>query len=217
MNTPEAHEWAKDFENKSISELLDMPSPDGLGGEAQEAWWLARAAAIEALEEAEDAADAESAQSAPSEPASDAGDVIDAEELALAREEQAQQSSVVSRSSMFSNRAPALDDIAPAFARPHARAIRNDGDTEHLLNGLIAECHLLMRAVTLPSAMRAGDADTRQQFLRSAMDMAKVGAKVGRAVAKLRGAGVSTEIRQRHISERVYSGPAPLLENGAKT
>jgi hypothetical protein len=65
--------------------------------------------------------------------------------------------------------------------------------------------------------MRAGDADTRRQFLESAMSIAQVGAKVGRAVAKLRGAGVSTEIRQRHISERVYSGPAPLLENGAKT
>jgi hypothetical protein len=215
MNHPEAHEWAKDFENKSISELLDMPSPDGLNGEAQKAWWLARAAALEALEDAEDAA--ESAQSAPPEPAPDADDVIDAEELALAREEQAQQRTVVSRRSMFSAPAPILDESAPAFARPHARAIRNDGDTEHLLNGLIAECHLLMRAVTLPSAMRAGDADTRQQFLESAMNIAKVGAKVGRAVAKLRGAGVSTEIRQRHISERVYSGPAPLLENGAKT
>lgn len=216
MNHPEAREWAKDFENKDKSALLAMPFPEGLDTDALEAWWLARSAAIEALEEAEDAAEAESAQRAPSEPAP-ATDVIETEELVLAREEQAQQCAVAGRVSMFSDPAPVLDDIAPAFARPPARAIRNDGDTEHLLNGLIAECHLLMRAVTLPSAMRAGDADTRQQFLRSAMDMAKVGAKVGRAVAKLRGAGVSTEIRQRHISERVYSGPAPLLENGAKT
>jgi len=143
----------------------------------------------------------------------ESGPAVD--EQVLAREEQAQQCEVVGRASPFSDPAPALDDIAPAFARPQARAVRNDGDTEQLLNGLIAECHLLMRAVTLPSAMRAGDADTRQQFLRSAMEMAKVGAKVGRAVAKLRGAGANTEIRQRHISERVYTGP--LLENGAKT
>jgi hypothetical protein len=215
MNHPEARQWAKDFENKDKSELLAMPFPEGLDAAAMEAWWLARSDAIEALDDAEDAA--ETAQSAPSEPAPDAHDIIDAEELALAREEQAQQRAVVGRQSMFSDPAPVLDDVAPAFARPHARAIRNSGDTEHLLNGLIAECHLLMRAVTLPSAMRAGDADTRRQFLESAMDMARVGAKVGRAVAKLRGAGVSTEIRQRHISERVYSGPAPLLENGAKT
>jgi len=217
MNHPEAHEWAKDFENKSVSELLDMPSPEGLSGEACEAWWLARAAAIEALEEAEDA-EAENAQSAPSEPAPDADDIIEAEELALAREEQAQQRTVVSRRSMFSAPAPILDESAPAFARPHARAIRNDGDTEHLLNGLIAECHLLMRAVTLPSAMRAGDADTRQQFLESAMNIAKVGAKVGRAVAKLRGAGSGNSFHQKVTVEHAgQMGGGMLLENGAKT
>ena len=210
MDKTEARDWAKDFENKDKSELLAMPLPEGLSNDGFDAWWLARADAIEALDDAEDTAAAR-----PSE--ADEGDVIEAEELALAREEQAQQVEVVSRKSMFSDPAPVLDDVAPGFARPHARAIRSDGDTEHLLNGLIAECHLLMRAVTLPSAMRAGDADTRQEFLKSAMDIAKVGAKVGRAVAKLRGAGANTEIRQRHISERVYSGPAPLFENGAKT
>ena len=211
MDQTEARDWAKDFENKGKSELLAMPVPLELSNDALDAWWLARERAIEALEEVEE----DAAQ--PSEIASDADNAIAAEELALAREEQAQQCAVVGRSSMFADPAPALDDIAPGFARPQARAIRNDGDTEHLLNGLIAECHLLMRAVTLPSAMRAGDADTRREFLKSAMDIAQVGAKVGRAVAKLRGAGVNTEIRQRHISERVYSGPAPLLENGAKT
>jgi hypothetical protein len=56
MDHPEALKWAKDFENKSVSELLDMPSPDGLSGEAQEAWRLARAAAIEALEDTEERA-----------------------------------------------------------------------------------------------------------------------------------------------------------------
>lgn len=211
MDNTEARDWAKDFENKEKSELLAMLVPEGLSNDAIDEWWLARERAIVALEDAADAA-------APiNSSASSADDVAAAEELALAREEQAQQSAVVSRSSPFSDPAPVLDDIAPGFARPHVRAIRNSGDTEHLLNGLIAECHLLMRAVTLSSAMRAGDADTRREFLNSAMSIAKVGAKVGCAVAKLRGAGVATEIRQRHISEHVYSGPAPLLENGAKT
>lgn len=202
MDNTEAQAWAKDFENKEKSELLAMISPEGLSKDDTDEWWHARGRAIDALEEAEE-------QAEHSDPVAN-DDAANAEELALAREEQAQQSEVAGRMSHYSYRAPALDDVAPGFARPQARAIRNDGDTEHLLNGLIAECHLLMRAVTLPSAMRAGDADTRREFLNSAMSIAKVGAKVGRAVAKLRGEGVSTEIRQRHISERVYSGPAPL-------
>lgn len=213
METEAAREWAQLFENKSESEILAMRVPLELSNEELDAWWLARERAIEALADAEESA----GQPDASEPASDAPDAMVVDELALAREEQAQNREVVGRMSMFSDPAPVLDDIAPGFARPQARAIRNDGDTEQLLNGLIAECHLLMRTVTLPSAMRAGDADTRREFLKSAMDIAQVGAKVGRAVAKLRGAGANTEIRQRHISERVYSGPAPLLENGAKT
>jgi hypothetical protein len=200
MTDTETQEWAKDFENKEKSELLAMISPEGLSKDAANEWWHARDRAIDALEEAEE-------QAEHSDPVAN-DDAAD--ELALAREERAQQGEVAGRMSHYSYRAPALDDVVPGFARPRARPIRNDGDTEHLLNGLIAECHLLMRTVTLPSAMRAGDADTRREFLNSAMSIAKVGAKVGRAVAKLRGAGVSTEIRQRHISERVYSGPAPL-------
>ena len=212
MDQTEARDWAKDFENKGKSELLAMPVPLELSNDALDAWWLARERAIEALEEVEE----DAAQ--PSEIASDADNAIAAEELALAREEQAQQCAVVGRSSMFADPAPALDDIAPGFARPQARAIRNDGDTEHLLNGLIAECHLLMRAVTLPSAMRSGDADTRRQFLDSAMSIAQVGAKIGRAVAKLRGAGAGNSFHQKVTVE--HAGPmggGMLLENGAKT
>ncbi|HSM96068.1 MAG TPA: hypothetical protein VLT91_08495 [Rhizomicrobium sp.] len=209
MDNTEAQDWAKDFENKEKSELLAMLAPEGLSGEAVEAWWLARARAIEAREDAEEAA----ARCDPS-----ASDAVEAEEHALAREEMAQQSQVVGRMSMFAEPAPVLDDIEPAFARPQARAIRNDGGTEHLLNGLIAECHLLMRAVTLPSAMRAGDADTRRQFLESAMRIAQVGAKIGRAVAKLRGAGAANSFHQKVTVEHAgQMGGGMLLENGAKT
>ena len=207
MTDTDARDWAKDFENKGEFELTAMMPPAGLDKAGRTEWRQARQRAIAALYEA----DGESYT-----PPDDA-ERVEAEELALAREEQAQRAAVFGRASPFSDPAPVLDSVAPAFARPQARAIRNDGDTEDLLNGLIAECHLLMRSVTLPSAMRAGDADTRRQFLDSAMSIAKVGAKIGHAVAKLRGAGAATEIRQRHISEHVYSGPAPLLENGAKT
>ncbi len=102
----------------------------------------------------------------------------------------------------------------PAIASHPAPEIRENGDTETLLNGLIAECHFLMREVALPSAVRVNDADTRVRFLRNAMDIAITGAKIGKSVARLRSAGVVSEIRQRHISERVVTTPAPLLENG---
>lgn len=109
------------------------------------------------------------------------------------------------------------DAIAAPFTPPRMREIPRDGDTEDLLNGLIAECHFLMREVSLPTAIQVLDATTRAQFLNTAMSLAQTGAKVGRTVAKLRGAGAVTEIRQRHISERVTTGPAPQIENGAKT
>ncbi len=107
---------------------------------------------------------------------------------------------------------------AVPFPHPRLRAIPREGDTEDLLNGLIAECHFLMREVALPTAIQVNDATTRAQFLGTAMSLAETGAKVGRIVAKLRGAGSVTEIRQRHISEQhVVNGPAPQIENGAKT
>ena len=136
-----------------------------------------------------------------------------AEERAIVLAEK-NQIAVAGRISPFSRVAPELDSVTP-FARPSARAIRNDADTEHLLNGLIAECHLLMRSVALPTAMRAADADTRNQFLGTAILLAKTGVRVGRAVAKVRGAGASTEFVQRDVRERYFS--APQFENGAKT
>lgn len=140
---------------------------------------------------------------------------ITAEERAIALAERGQEASVIGRHSPFSDPAPELDAVTP-FERPTARAIRNEGDTEHLLNGLIAECHLLMRSVAMPTAMRAIDADTRNQFLGTAINLAKVGAKVGRAVAKLRTSGANnTEFLQRDVRERYFS--ASQIENGAQT
>ena len=103
------------------------------------------------------------------------------------------------------------------FPHKRLREIPRDGDTEDLLNGLIAECHFLMRDVALPTAVQVRDATTRMQFLNTAMSLAETGAKVGRTVAKLRGAGAVTELRQRHIVEQVMATPAPQTEKGAKT
>lgn len=140
----------------------------------------------------------------------------DVEERALTQAEARQKGGVTGRMSIFSEVAPKLDAVTP-FARAPMRVIRNEGDTEHLLNGLIAECHLLMRSVALPTAMRSVDADTRNQFLGTAINLAKVGAKVGGAVAKLRGAGTVNEIRQRHVTEHVLTTPAPLSEKELRT
>lgn len=100
-----------------------------------------------------------------------------------------------------------------AFENPPHPEIRADLDTEKLLNGLIAECHLMMREVTLPSAIRAFDVESRQTALHTAMSFAETGASVGKTIAKLRSAGQVAEMRQRHIVERVVTQPLPR-ENG---
>lgn len=103
------------------------------------------------------------------------------------------------------------------FPHRRLREIPHDGDTEDLLNGLIAECHFMLREVALPSAIQVCDATTHIQLLNTAMLLAETGAKVGRVVAKLRSAGAVTEFRQRHILEQSVATPAAKTENGAKT
>jgi hypothetical protein len=89
---------------------------------------------------------------------------------------------------------PATAATDAPFATPGKVTIRREGDTEDLLNGMIAECHYYMRAVVLPSATRATDVRTRMQFVESAMDLAKTGAAVGKAVARLRLADAEGEL-----------------------
>src|SRR6185312_6581390 len=62
------------------------------------------------------------------------------------------------------------------FEPPYPAPIRRKSDTEDLLNGLIAECHFLMRAVVLPSTL-APEARVRRDFLTSAMELARTGAR----------------------------------------
>ncbi len=72
------------------------------------------------------------------------------------------------------------------FADPEAPKIRRGNDTEDLLNGMIAECHYLMRDVVMPTACRATHPDTRARFLSSAMALAETGGHLAKVVAKLR-------------------------------
>lgn len=88
------------------------------------------------------------------------------------------------------------------FMPPPIAPIRRRGDTEDLLNGLIAECHHLMREVALPSALGRDEAQ-RHRFLGSAMQLATTGAEVAKAIAKLRSSGQVIESRQRHYVERI--------------
>jgi hypothetical protein len=99
-----------------------------------------------------------------------------------------------------------LDDeaIAPhmTFAAPRADAPDPSAQTETLLNGMIAELHMLMRAVAMPTAARSIDFGSRRAFLGTAMDLAKTGGKLGRVVAKIRKSGETAEYRERQTYER---------------
>ncbi len=89
---------------------------------------------------------------------------------------------------LTSDEAPDLGD-APKANAPFSvapPAIRRAAETEDLLNGLIAECHYLMREVAMPSAVGTGWEQTRGRFLSQAMNLATTGAEVAGAIAKLR-------------------------------
>jgi len=76
-----------------------------------------------------------------------------------------------------------------------------DDQTEGLLNALIGECHFLMREVAFPSMCHAGVADDRHAWLSKAMDLAKTGAGVAKAVARLRHGPKIRESRQTVVVE----------------
>ncbi len=99
------------------------------------------------------------------------------------------------------------ESIVPhmTFAAPRAATPDPSAQTETLLNGMIAELHMLMRAIALPTAARSIDFGSRRAFLGTAMDLAKTGGKLGRVVAKIRQSGETAEYRERHTYEREVS------------
>ena len=91
-------------------------------------------------------------------------------------------------------------------------AARGESDrstqTEDLLNGLIGECHYLMREVAFRSICQCSDPNDRAQFMRTAMDFAKTGAEVANTVVHLRGGTVTSETRQTICVEHVLKTTA---------
>ncbi len=98
-------------------------------------------------------------------------------------------------------------DAAP-FPRPVLAPIARDGDTEYLLNGLIAEMHYMIRALALPTAAETGDADVRRRYITSSIDLAHAAAKIGKTVAGLRAANMPRAARTRMETLEV-TGVAP--------
>jgi len=84
-------------------------------------------------------------------------------------------------------------------------------ETEALLQGLIAECHQIIREVVVPSANAAAEDHERRRYLQTAAELVRVGAAVGDTLARLRG-GVTQETRQRIVVERVEKTAAALLD-----
>jgi hypothetical protein len=96
------------------------------------------------------------------------------------------------RNARFEAAIPQLDVAAPPERLPDL-----DDQTESLLNAMIGECHFLMREVAFPSMCHAGVADDRLHWLGKAMDLAKTGATVAKAVARLRHGPVVRESHQK--------------------
>ena len=97
---------------------------------------------------------------------------------------------------------------AAPFPPPALAPIARDGDTEYLLNGVIAEMHYLIRELALPTAAHTQDADVRRRYITSSIDLAHAAAKVGKTVAGLRAVNVPRAVRQTTETFEV-TGAAP--------
>ncbi|HTT98093.1 MAG TPA: hypothetical protein VMF58_08585 [Rhizomicrobium sp.] len=100
-----------------------------------------------------------------------------------------------------------VQEAAP-FPTPAIAPIARDGDTEYLLNGVIAEMHFIMRELAVPTAAETRDADMRRRYIASSIDLALAAAKVGKTVAGLRAAATPRALRQTTETLEVV-GAAP--------
>jgi hypothetical protein len=90
----------------------------------------------------------------------------------------------------------------PRLALPGIPEVQNSACTEFLLNGLIAECHLVMREVALGSMCATVDANVRMRFMDTAMALARTGAEVAETIGHLR-SGHTGEERKHVIMEHL--------------
>jgi hypothetical protein len=99
----------------------------------------------------------------------------------------------------------------PRLTLPGIPEIQNSACTEFLLNGLIAECHLVMREVALGSMCATVDANVRMRFMDSAMSLARTGAEVAETIGHLRNGNAGEErkhVTMEHIIRRGGGVPA---------
>jgi hypothetical protein len=74
--------------------------------------------------------------------------------------------------------------------------------TEVLLQGLIAECHAMIREQFRPAIDATDDRLKKCDYASTAIDLVKVATRVGDTVARLRGQA-EPEMRQRITVERI--------------
>jgi hypothetical protein len=73
---------------------------------------------------------------------------------------------------------------------------------EALLEGLIAECHAIIRDDVLPMA-RSGEDNEKIHFLHAVNSLMESAVALGDAVGRLRGTAPQPELRQRITVERI--------------
>lgn len=74
--------------------------------------------------------------------------------------------------------------------------------TEELLHGLIAECGAMIREQVRPAFDSFEEPHRKSEMVRAAVELVQTGAKVGEAIARLRGQA-APELRQRITVERI--------------
>lgn len=87
------------------------------------------------------------------------------------------------------------------------------GNTQALLEALIAECHAVIRDDIRP-AYTSATALERSGYIHAVSELADSAVKLGDAVGRLRGTAPQPEIRQRITVEKVQSLP-PAKGRGA--
>lgn len=103
----------------------------------------------------------------------------------------------------------------PRLALPGFPEIQNSTCTEFLLNGLIAECHLMIREVAMGSMCATNDARVRMNFMSSAMALAKTGADIAETIGHLRSGHADEErkhVTMEHIIRREGGEGTPAVE-----
>lgn len=162
MELTEAREWAKDFENKSVSELRAMVAPEGLDEEADLEWRRAKVSAIFDRQDADAAAAQAADEPLPASPAERTrlllDEMHDAELRAKDRERAAQI----------------------PLALP-------DGDAAMLLEKQIASSAALIGYLSNYVARTDTDPSVCMSFMDRMTAMLGASANVGKVVGRLRG------------------------------